>query len=130
MTIVLDVGLALRQATLIEKGLRAGAFYASQTEQPMSAGDLTAVENLVKTGTLDGTGDLLVPGWGTGGTFTLTSSTYTMVGVDPALGSSDLPVVNVNANVPYSPMLPGLWDFFGVSDFSFNLSHEQAYVGL
>lgn len=130
MLAILDLGYAMRQATLIEKGLRAGALYASMADQPLSAGDKTIVENLVKTATVDGTGSYLVDGWASGGTVTISETSYALTSADPSLSSTSLPVVEVSASVPFEPILAGLWDALGLSDITFNLSHEQAYVGL
>lgn len=118
----LDVGRAYSQATTLNKAVRAGAEFAARNEVPLSAAAQTQVENLIRTGTLDGSGGDLVPGFGAGGAVTVTLGSY-----DP--GSGAVPVLHVTARVPYTPVLSGLAGLVGLGALSLEVSHEQAYVG-
>jgi Flp pilus assembly protein TadG len=69
-----EVARALIQANAIEKALRAAAYYAGRSPLPLSADDEATVENLVKTGTADGSGALLVPGWADAGASAISRS--------------------------------------------------------
>jgi Flp pilus assembly protein TadG len=59
----LELANAARQSALIEKNLRAGALYAARADLPLTDAIKTNVENVVKTGTENGTGSYMVPGW-------------------------------------------------------------------
>ena len=118
-----EIGRAYFQANAIEKGLRAAALYASRAPSPLSAADLAVTENIVKTGTIDGSGPVLVSGWGKpGASVTITSTNYD-------LGGNAIPVINVAAAVPLDPLVPALVSMVGLQNFTISLSHEQAYVG-
>ena len=118
-----EVGRAYFQADAIEKGLRAAALYASRVPTPLSVADKQIAKNILKTGTVDGTGPLLVSGWGKpGASASITSSGY-------SLGGTTIPVIKVSASVPLDPLVPELVSMVGLSTFTINLSHEQAYVG-
>ena len=117
-----EVGRAYYQADAIEKGLRAGALFAARSPS-LSGPTMTAVENLVKTGSLNGVGPYLVSGWGKSGSdLQITSSDFSLDG-------EAIPVVRLSATVPFDPMLPGLAAFVGLENFNMTLSHEQAYLG-
>lgn len=121
---IVEVGRAYSQANAVEKGLRAGAFYAARQSIPLSAAKRSAAENLIKTGTLDGTGPLLASAWSRPGADVDIDDSATF-----ALGGIALPVIRVTATVPFDPILPGLLSFVGLGDYTITLSHEQAYVG-
>lgn len=118
-----EIGRAYFQANAIEKGLRAAALYASRAPTPLSAADQAITENILKTGTADGSGPVLVSGWGkAGASVTVTTSGFSIDGVI-------IPVIKVEASVPLDPLVPELLSMVGLSTFTINLSHEQAYVG-
>lgn len=124
MTGMLEVGRAYYQANTVEKGLRSGALYAARSVYPLDAPTIATAGNLVKTGTLDGSGPFLVDGWSSAGAgFSITTSSYSGTGPNP------VPVIRVEAVVPYVPILPGLMSFTGLGDINMRLSHEQAYIG-
>jgi Flp pilus assembly protein TadG len=128
----LELGNAARQASMIEKSLRAGALYAARSDLPLTAAIKTNVENVVKTGTENGTGSYMVPGWAKA-TATLTIDTTKKYVFTPAAATpldTDVEVVVLTAAVPYQPLLPGLMGFVGLGDIVFQLTHEQAYVGI
>ncbi len=78
----------------------------------------------MRTGTVDGTGAPLVPGWDDpAAAVDVTSSTFTGGGV------TNLPVIRVVASVPFQPVMPGLMNFAGLEDITIESAHEQAYLG-
>lgn len=121
---IVEVGRAYYQANAVEKGLRAGAFYAARHPVPLAPATRSAAENLVKTGTLDGTGAWLASGWSRAGANLTIDDSGTF-----ALGGISLPVIRVTATVPFDPILPGLLAFVGLGNYAITLRHEQAHVG-
>ena len=118
-----EIGRAYFQANAVEKGLRAAALYASRAPTPLSAADQVIAENILRTGTSDGAGPVLVSGWAKpGASVTITSTNYDLSGVN-------VPVVRVDASVPLDPLVPELLTLVGLNTFTIDLSHEQAYVG-
>ncbi len=117
-----EIGRAYYQANAVEKGLRAGALYAARGAYPLTAAARTAIDNLVRTGTLDGTGALLVSGWRK----PAAGLEITVFGFDA--GGATVPVIRLAATVPFDPMMPGMTGFVGIKDFTIRLSHEQAYL--
>lgn len=117
-------GRAFFQANAVEKGLRAATLYAARSDSPLSAADAQIAENILKTGTADGSGALLVSGWGAAG------AGHTITSTDFDLDGTPVPVIRIEATVPFDPMVPGLATFVGLDDFSISLSHEQPHVGL
>ena len=90
----------------------------------LSASDITIAENILKTGSIDGSGAFLTSGWGkAGASYSITTSSYDLDG-------TAIPVVRMEANVPLDPLVPELMTFVGLAEFTITLSHEQAYVGL
>ena len=120
---IFDVGRALYQAETVDKALRDGAIYAAHLADPFSATAETAVENLVKTGNPDGTGDYLVSG------FADASASVSVTSLSYDLDGTSLPVIKVSAQVPFDPLFPVLFSLFDPSLFTIRLSHEQAYIG-
>ena len=126
-----EIANGFRQATMVEKGLRAGALYAARTELPLTAGDQTIVNNLVMKGNTAGTGDYLVAGWADGDAdLSISTSLYDISAANEAPDAEDVDVVTLTASVPYQSLMPGLLDMVGLSGFTIQLSHEQSYVGL
>ena len=123
LIVVLELGRGLFQATAIEKGLRNGALFAARSVYPLTAVTETTVGNLARTGTPDGSGPMLAPGWAD------TASNLAITSHDFAVGGTTVPVIRLVASVPFTPMFPGLTSWLGVGGFTINLSHEQAYVG-
>ena len=118
-----EVGRAHYQAAAVEKGLRAGALFASRNPFPLSPTMRTAVENLVKTGNMQGTPPFLVPGWADNG------ASVAIVPASFDVDGTALTVVRLTAAVPYQPLVPGFGMVFGLNNYEINLSHEQAYIG-
>ena len=120
-----EIGRAYYQANAVEKGLRAGALFAGRNSIPLTAQVRTMVANLVKTGTLDGSGAYLVSGWADVGADLNIDDTLTF----PIDATTTIPVVRLTATVPFDPLMPGMLAFVGLGDVNIELSHEQAFVG-
>lgn len=122
---VTEVGRVVNQAAMVEKGLRAGAYYAARlapTDYPLSTASETTVGNLVRYGDPTGGTEYLVEGWGAAGADLDINSSTTYSAVD----GTELPVVKLTATVPFVPLLPGL---LPIPSFNIRLSHEQTLVG-
>jgi len=122
---VVEFGRVLAQTNAVEKGVRAGVGYAVRADNPITAAQTTSVENLVKYGNIDGTGSYLVDGWGDAGASVNVSVVRTYSGG----GVTGLDVIRVDATVPYTPLVPGLFNFAGLNTFDIVVDHEQAYIG-
>ncbi len=120
-----EIGRAYYQANAVEKGLRAGALFAGRNGFPLTAPVRTMVANLVKTGTLDGSGPYLVSGWAGLGADLNIDDTLTF----PVDATMTIPVVRLTATVPFDPLMPGMLALVGLGDVTIQLGHEQAYVG-
>lgn len=118
-----EVGRAYFLANAVDKGLRAGALYASRADDPASSSVKTIVENIVKTGTMDGSGPYLVPGWASP-----TASLAVQI-TDYAVGLDTVPHVRLEAEVPWAPVMPSLMSFVGLGTHVIKAHHEQLYVG-
>lgn len=125
LTGITEIGRAYYQANAVEKGLRAGALFAGRNSFPLTAQVRTMVTNLVKTGTLDGSGPFLVSGWAKVDADLNIDDTLTF----PVDATTTIPVVRVTATVPFDPLMPGMMALVGLGDVNIQLSHEQAYVG-
>jgi len=121
---MVEVGRAYVQAIAVQKGVRAGALFAARADTPLSAVDKQRAENLVRTGSVDGSGAYLVSGFGKAGANVdvATIGTFTV-------GEQDLPVIRVTAQVPFDPVFPNMFHYLGFGSHVITVSHEQAYVG-
>lgn len=121
MATILELGVALHQANLLEKQVAAGAALAARSDYPLDAAATASVTNLVRTGSVDG-GAVLMEGWSDGSAnLTITTQTYSLAG-------ETVPYVRVSANVPYVPIMQGLLDFLGFNDFRLSAEHEEVFV--
>jgi hypothetical protein len=119
-----EYGRAYFQANAIEKGLRAATLFASRAPTPLSAADAAIAENILKTGTADGSGAFLVSGWADAGAgHTITSTNFDLEG-------TAIPVIRIEASVPFDPIVPGLASMVGLGGFTISLNHEQPHVGI
>ena len=117
---------------ILTKAVRDGARYASRqafsnydcSAETVATGVETSTQNLVRTNTLDGSGTVRLAGW-----------TNAMITVDVTCDNSgdytsiysgiDVPVVTVDANVPYRSLFGSL----GFTDATFSLrAQSQAPV--
>jgi len=120
----LNIALMLSQANAVEKGLRSGALFAARAPYPLTAAAQTTVENLVKTGSTDGTAGYLAPGWQDAG------ADLKIEFSDFDLNGTPVPVVRLSAVVPFNPILKSIFIHAGFDSVVIELSHEQARVGL
>jgi Flp pilus assembly protein TadG len=121
---VVEIGRLVSQADAVAKSLRAAAVFAARSELPLDSAATTTIENLIKTGTPDGTGAFIVDGWEeSGADVTITPRTETVEG-------EDITVIRLNASVPFVPLMPGLLSLFGLGDLKISTSHDQTYIGL
>ena len=128
---VSEFGRAIMHSTMLEKSLRSGALYAARSNLPLSAASLAEIQNNVKNGNSDGTGNYLIDGWrDTSATLTITVDNFTLSSATSVLGSNLLPVITIDASVPYQPILGNVLTVFGMGSITLNLSHEQAHVGV
>lgn len=125
LTGITEIGRAYYQANAVEKGLRAGALFAGRNSFPLTAQVRIMVANLVKTGTLDGSGGYLVSGWADVDADLTIDDTLTF----PIDATTTIPVVRLTASVPLDPLMPGMLALVGLGDVTIELRHEQAYVG-
>ena len=120
---IFEFGYYLNQSNNLDKSLRVGAMLAARSALPLTGTVKTTIGNLVKTGTADGSGEFLVPGWSDGAaTFDVTTSTF-------SAGGTDYDVVRVEVSVPYNPIFVTFLQGYGLADLTMNAAHEQAYVG-
>ena len=122
-----EFGRVLAQSNAVEKGVRAGVSLAVRSDNPMTAAQTTSVSNLVRYGNTTGTAPYLVDGWSDAGATVVIKNppdTYTV----PSSGEV-LTIVEITATVPYTPLVPGLFSFAGLSTFNIVVDHEQAYIG-
>ncbi|MDP6873228.1 MAG: TadE/TadG family type IV pilus assembly protein [Alphaproteobacteria bacterium] len=118
-----DFGYYLNQSNDLDKSLRAGAMLAARSSLPLSGTVETTIGNLVKTGTTDGSGDYVVPGWSnTSAALSLSTSTYSS-------GGTDYDVIRLVASVPYEAYFSGFLQTYGIATITLNAAHEQTYVG-
>ncbi len=121
---VIEYGRLLAQSNAVEKGLRAGAMLAARSDFPLTGAQMQLVQNVVKTGNVDGTPPFLVDGWqDAGASLVIETSTFTSGAV------VNLPVIRLEATVPYDPLLPGLMSSFGLENLKIETAHEQARIG-
>lgn len=123
MVVLIEAGRGISQMQTVERGLRAGAMLAARSDWPLDGTAQTAVANLVKTGTTDGSGAFLVPGWADAGASLNITPTTTVI------GGSTVGIIRLDAQVPYQELLPGMIGFFGLNQITLRASHEQVYIG-
>ena len=76
------------------------------------------------TGNVEGTLPYLAAGWAEAGAgATIETDLFNSAGV------VNLPVIRIEATVPYDPLLPGLMETLGLGDLTIVTAHEQGRVG-
>jgi len=118
----------------VVKGVRDGARYAARNDlnnftcpSTIDSTLVTDVQNLTRTGTVDGSGTAAVPGWVNSDiTVTLSCDDTTDTGIYAALGTA--PRVKVSATVPYPSLFGTLG--FDTSSLQLNASAQAAVIGL
>jgi hypothetical protein len=96
--------------------------YAARNDYPLTSGQQTEAQNIVKKGNRDGTGSYLVSGWSDTTSLSIFTTTEIVDG-------TPLPIYHFVAAVPFDPLLPGLLSALNLDDIKIRLSHEQAYIG-
>ncbi len=135
----LEIGNYINQASMLEKGLRAGAMYAARANDlkvgtTLAGGTITATENMVVTGdpTDRSTANFVLGGWAdcdpTPITSCLTITVDTRTGTEGAT-TVKVKVIKLRATVPYDPILEGALSLIGLSDLTMDANHEQAWIG-
>lgn len=120
---LIELGNAHIQASAVTKAVRVAAIYAARSPWPLTTAAETTARNLARTGTPDGSGALLVPGWGdAAASLEFTFGSY-------LVDTTPIPVIEVDAKVPYKAIVPGLLDLLGFSGFNIEAHHEQLRVG-
>ena len=129
MLFITELGRAYIQANTIEKGLRTCGLYAARADLNAAGTDLPASTrlrcvSLMRTGTLNNSGNFLVPGWETPALINLIVEARVHEG-------APLNVITLDVSVPFAPLFPGLMNFLGMTGdtFMINLKHEQPYLG-
>ncbi len=121
---VVEYGRVLAQTNAIEKGMRAGVMIAARSDYPLTGAQTDRIENVVRTGNIEGTLPYLVPGWAeAGATVTILTDLFNSAGV------VNLPVFRIQTTVPYDPLLPGLMASIGLGEILISTVHEQGRVG-
>ena len=121
---VTEVARFINQADAVEKSLRSAAAFAARSEIPLDGSVTATVQNLVRTGTPDGSGPFIVPGWAEGGA-SIVVETFTA-----AVDGEDMDVIRLTATVPFVPLTPGLVAMFGLGALQIQTSHEQTHMGI
>jgi hypothetical protein len=120
---LIELGNAHIQASAVTKAVRVAATFAARSPWPLSTAAETTARNLARTGTPDGSGALLVPGWSdAAAALDFTFSSY-------LVDTTAIPVIEVEAKVPYKAIIPGLLDLLGFSGFTIEARHEQLRIG-
>lgn len=121
--ITIEVGHAMYQEMLIERGLKAAGFFGARNDWPLTSAVETKMRDLAKRGSVDPTAPLLVAGWGDGSaSLTVTYKTY-------GVGNENLPVIQLSASVPYRSLIPGAAVMFGLDGITLSAKHEQPMIG-
>ncbi len=130
---IVEVSSMLEQNIALEKGLRAAAEYAARSplngSNELAATEVTAVKNVAMYGNAAGSGDPRVLGWTDASSITI-SYDHTQLSV---ADSPTIVVIQFEANVTYTPVVPGMFDFGlfkAVTSFDLNAEHEQAHIGV
>ena len=121
---MIELGWVFYQSAALERGLRAGATYAARSEVPMSSATKTAVGNLIKTASMDGGLGTVATNWDE------TGAAYTINVVNRDVGSITVPVIRLQATVPFSPVSSALMDLLGVGSSNIVVTHEQAFIAI
>ncbi len=125
LLVTTELGRALYQANAVEKGVRAGALFAARNPLPLTEDVRQAIENLVRTGDMEGNASVLASGWNYPDS-SLSIDHGASFGTDP---NHMVPIIRITASVPFAPLMPGLAAFFGLGQRAIVSIHEQAYVG-
>lgn len=112
-------------------GARLGITCSGSTASFDDAGSMTAVQNLARTGAIDGTAAPLLPGWSDNTSVTIslgcvskTSGSTTFAGRYE--GETAIPTVKVTAAAPYGMLFGGLFGNLAIN--AVTVSNAQAWT--
>jgi len=136
---IYEAGRVFWSYNIVQSSARDAARYAARLDITCSGGSgtfddttaTTTIQKLTRTGTVDGTGDPLVPGWTDNSSVTVsivclskTSGSVTFGGRYD--GQTTIPVITVAAAAPYGMLFGGL--FGGLTINTVSVSNEQAWT--
>lgn len=136
---IYEAGRVFWSYNIVQSAARDAARYGARLDVTCSGStgafdDTTAtaaIQNLARTGTVDGSGDPLVPGWTDNSSVTVsiacvskTSGSVTFGGRYD--GQTSIPVVTVAAAAPYGMLFGGL--FGGMTIDTVSVSNEEAWT--
>ncbi len=121
--LTVELGHALYQEVLMERGLKAAGLYGARNDWPLTAPVEAKMSDLAKRGSTDPAAPLLVPGWAdTGATLTIEYRAH-------QVGNDSLPVIRLTATVPYRSLIPGAATMLGLGSITISAAHEQPLIG-
>jgi Flp pilus assembly protein TadG len=137
----LEIGNYFMDEHMLVKGVRDGAIYAAHQDitnfncasNTINATVVTNTKNIVRSGALSGGVDRL-RNWGSGSTaFTMSLTCVTAAGGTTLSGiykinGGQVPVISINATVPYSPILGNLG--FRPATLSLNATQQATVMGI
>lgn len=135
---VTELGHMIYYSIAIEKGMRSGVTYAARNKLDLITDpvQLMMIEiktrNLTMTGTMDGSGDFLVPGYEMALAEGQTPVTYKVVQFTSTVGgvTVSVPIVTLSVKVPYVPLVPFITRAWTQTPETWiELEHEQAVIG-
>ncbi|MEE9139688.1 MAG: TadE/TadG family type IV pilus assembly protein [Alphaproteobacteria bacterium] len=123
----MEFGRAFYHHRIATNGIRDAARYLARVEDPADADSQTSAQCLALTGSLDCSKDFLLSYW-----TDLATVQFPPKSVDNAAGTfrggATIPIIRATAAVAYTP--PGSFlGLFGVNGITFQLAHEQRYIG-
>lgn len=132
----IELGHMIYYSITVEKGLRSAVTYAGRVEEH-NTDTIQNTKNIVMTGSPEGTGDFLVPGWADPGADVIFEQFTFTVDYNGSTEDLSANVVRVTADVPYVPVIgvlvPAL-EYLLKSQFRddqlyITLTHEQSIIG-
>ncbi len=124
LMVSVELGRALYQANALEKGVRAGALFAARGALPFTVEIQDTIENLVRTGDPTGAAAVLASGWSLPG-----ASIEIDASASFDTGAGIVPLIRIEATVPFDPLMPRVMTYLGLGNYSFSSRHLQPYVG-
>ncbi len=119
---VTELGSYFQQVGSVEKGLRSAATYAARADLPFTNATLNTIEKIARTGEINGTTDV-VEGWSDN------ASDLTVTVTDVNSGGTTVPVIRLQATLPYTPIVPIIDELVVLRGLTITASHEQAHIG-
>lgn len=135
----MEAGYFLWNEHKVVKGVRDGARFAGRQSFTVvncagndfsDANVIAAVKNVTRTGTADGSGAPVVPGWDDNATevsISISCDSTTKTGIFSSLADG-APRVTVSATVPYTPLFGDI--AFDLSSIDLNAEAQAAVMGI